>query len=197
LVLLDVAERYADGLAAADEYKAAKQAVSRMAKRDILVYGADGPPNYGQILLGFLRLKDLPAWEGVAPHEYNYLSDEARRNRENMRRGGMRVITEEQAVEVQRQHDAFMECHTTLLRDIFGNPFRPVTLDPRWLQWNDSTVPRMARAIYDARRFADMPILADALMDAGCHNEDILTHCRQPGDHVRGCWVLDVLLDKK
>lgn len=83
------------------------------------------------------------------------------------------------------------------VRDIFGNPFRlPPTLSPAWLQWNDGTVGRIAQAIYDEGRFEDLPILADALEDAGCDNADILAHCRQPGEHVRGCWVVDVLLGK-
>jgi hypothetical protein len=84
-----------------------------------------------------------------------------------------------------------------LLHDIAGPlPFRAVAIDPSWLSWNDGTVRRLAQAIYDERRFADMPILADALLDAGCDDEEVLAHCRRPAEHVRGCWVLDLLLDK-
>jgi hypothetical protein len=81
-----------------------------------------------------------------------------------------------------------------LCRDIFGNPFRPITVDPSWLT---SPVARMAQAMYDERAFERMPILADALEDVGCTDEAMLTHCRQPGVHVRGCWVVDLLLAKK
>jgi hypothetical protein len=81
-----------------------------------------------------------------------------------------------------------------LLRDIFGNPFRPVTLDPRWLT---SSVLDLARVIYDERAFERMPVLADALMDAGCDNDHILVHCRGDSPHVRGCWVVDLLLGKE
>jgi hypothetical protein len=84
----------------------------------------------------------------------------------------------------------------TLLRDLFGTPFRAAALDPAWLAWNDGTVAKLAAAIYDARRFADLPILADALEDAGCTDAAILAHCREPGEHVRGCWVVDLLLGK-
>jgi hypothetical protein len=85
-----------------------------------------------------------------------------------------------------------------LLRDVFGPlPFRPVAIDPAWLWWIGGTVPAIARRIYDDRRWEDMPILADALMDAGCDNSDILDHCRKPGEHVRGCWVVDLLLGKE
>ena len=82
----------------------------------------------------------------------------------------------------------------TLLRDIFGNPFRPVALDPAWLT---SDVLLLARSIYADRAFDRMSILADALQDAGCDNPDILDHCRGPGPHARGCWVVDLLLGKE
>jgi hypothetical protein len=82
---------------------------------------------------------------------------------------------------------------TMLLRDIFGNPFRPVSLNPAWLM---STVKALATQMYESRDFGAMPILADALQDAGCDNDDVLTHCRESGPHVRGCWVVDLLLGK-
>jgi hypothetical protein len=81
-----------------------------------------------------------------------------------------------------------------LVRDIFGNPFRPVAFDPRWLT---SDVVGLARATYDDRAFEPMPILADALMDAGCEDELIIGHCRGEGPHVRGCWVVDLVLGKE
>ncbi len=82
-----------------------------------------------------------------------------------------------------------------VLRDIFGNPFRPATVDPAWLT---SDVVALAEGIYADRAFDRMPILADALQDAGCENEDILSHCRDASaTHVRGCWVIDLLLGKK
>ena len=87
------------------------------------------------------------------------------------------------------------EC--ALLRDIVGNPFRPVTLDPAWLRWNDGCVPKIAQSIYEERRFGELPILADALEDAGCDNADILAHCRGPEPHVRGCWAVDAILGKE
>jgi hypothetical protein len=84
-----------------------------------------------------------------------------------------------------------------LLRDIIGNPFRPVAVDPSWLAWNGGTVVQRAQAIYDERAFDRLPILADALEDADCHDVAILAHCRGPGPHTRGCWVVDHLLGKK
>jgi hypothetical protein len=58
-------------------------------------------------------------------------------------------------------------------------------------------VVKMARTIYEERRFEDLPILADALEEAGCENEIILWHCRELGEHARGCWVLDAILGRK
>lgn len=89
---------------------------------------------------------------------------------------------------------AAMTHQCDLIRDIFGDPFRRSHLDPAWLAWNNGTIPQLARAIYDEGRFADLPILADALEDAGCTDTIMLTHCRQPAEHVRGCWVVDLLL---
>jgi hypothetical protein len=82
---------------------------------------------------------------------------------------------------------------TRLLRCIFGNPFRPVSLDPAWLKPN---VVALAQAIYDNRAFDRMPILGDALEGAGCENQDILPHCRAQTEHVRGCWVVDAILGR-
>ena len=86
------------------------------------------------------------------------------------------------------------EKQASLLRDILGNPFRPVTLDPRWLT---SNVIDLAQAIYQERAFEKMPILADALMDAGCDSDEMLKHCRCDSLHVRGCWVVDLLIGKQ
>jgi hypothetical protein len=81
---------------------------------------------------------------------------------------------------------------TKVVRDLFGPlPFRPVACDPSWLT---STVTALARQMYESRNFTPMPILADALQDAGCDHPDILAHCRGDGPHARGCWVVDLVL---
>jgi hypothetical protein len=82
-----------------------------------------------------------------------------------------------------------------LLHDIFGPlPFREVAVEPAWLT---ADVLALARGIYDEKAFDRMPILADALQDAGCADDEVLSHCRQPNwEHVRGCWVLDLLLGR-
>jgi hypothetical protein len=85
-----------------------------------------------------------------------------------------------------------MLCH--FVRDIFGNPFRPATFNPAW---RTDTAVALARQMYDSRDFGAMPILADALQDAGCGDEQVLAHCRGAGPHVRGCWVVDLVLGKQ
>jgi hypothetical protein len=81
-----------------------------------------------------------------------------------------------------------------LVRCVLGNPFRHVSVDPSSLT---TTVITLAEAIYGDRAFDRMPILADALEDAGCTNQGILAHCRQEGEHVRGCWVIDLLTGRQ
>lgn len=81
-----------------------------------------------------------------------------------------------------------------LLRDIVHFPFQTPVIESGW---RASPVMSLAQRIYDERAFDEMPILADALKAAGCRNEEILGHCRVPGLHVRGCWAIDLLLEKE
>lgn len=90
-----------------------------------------------------------------------------------------------------------------LLRDIFGNPFRPVVIEPAWLAWNDGTIPKLAQVIYEERELpsghfdrGQLAILADALEEAGCGDAGLLGHLRGEGPHVRGCHVFDALLQR-
>jgi hypothetical protein len=81
-----------------------------------------------------------------------------------------------------------------LFHCLFGNPFRAVKFRTGWRK------PRalaLSRTAYEERRFEDLPLLADALKEAGCTDEAILAHCRGPGPHVRGCWVVDLVLGKE
>jgi hypothetical protein len=103
------------------------------------------------------------------------------------------VSSDEVEAEVYREHAAMCKA----LRDLVGNPFRPVALDPGWLSWQDSTVVKVAQSIYEEHAFDRLPILADALEEAGCNEQRILAHCREEVDHVRGCWVVDLVLAKE
>jgi hypothetical protein len=83
---------------------------------------------------------------------------------------------------------------TVIVRCVFGNPFRPVTFDPRW---RTADVLGLAKGIYEDPAFDRMPMLADALMDAVCDSNAIIAHCRGDGPHVRGCWVVDLILGRE
>ena len=97
-----------------------------------------------------------------------------------------------------RWHDEFQAAYfaairpkADLIRCVFQNPHCPLAFP---LKWRTSAVVDLARTMYESRDFAAMPILADALEEAGCEDADILTHCRGDGPHVRGCWVVDGIL---
>jgi hypothetical protein len=83
-----------------------------------------------------------------------------------------------------------------LIREVIGNPFRPAIIDPRWRTWGGGIVVQLAEGIYEDRAFATLPVFGDALEEAGCTDDAILQHCRQTDEHVRGCWVVDLLLDR-
>jgi hypothetical protein len=106
--------------------------------------------------------------------------------------------------EMHTRHDSLAETawqqerlvQSRLLRDIVGDPLQPVEIRADWLTWNDGTVANLARTVAGNASRERMLVLADALEDAGCTSTDILKHCRQPDEHVHGCWVLDALLGR-
>jgi hypothetical protein len=170
---IEVAERFADGRATAEELAKATYGPMQVLTTDIQC------------------IRATSAISGVTHPEAHWAAYEAI--------AGACEFTHEtegkvaaDAVELRWTPDA-----VRLFRDVFGNPFRPVTPGPSWLSWNDGTMPKMAQAIYDERAFDRLPILADALEDAGCTDAAILDHCRGGGEHVRGCWVVDLLLGKE
>ena len=124
----------------------------------------------------------------------------ARAAREAIRQHAVRIAayetiyTENEAEIVARASEAESRRQVELLNELFGNPFRLVKIEPHWLAWGDGVVVRMAREIEAEQRFAELPYLADALMDAGCDADALLRHLRQPEGHIRGCWALDALL---
>src|SRR5262249_10192683 len=83
------------------------------------------------------------------------------------------------------------------LRDIFGNPFRTVLVQPDWLLWKEGALVKVARAIYNRGCYEHLPLLGDLLQRAGCDDPEVLAHCRSPESHVRGCWVIDLLLENR
>jgi hypothetical protein len=185
---VEVSERFADGAADEHERHAAERAVTKMLNnhfggRDEIaaVRAADmavAPPLPIPQLLYFVRGAAEDAADAVRYEAF----------RQAMAAGGRKIAPNVGAGERAAQ--------AALLGDIIGKPFRPVAVDAAWPLWNGWTVAKLARAIYDERAFDRLPILADALEDAGCHETGILAHCRGTGEHVRGCWAVDLLLGK-
>jgi len=142
---------------------------------------ADGaatePEREGTAEVTFIESADDP---GSTPHVFHALGPDA-------------YFAATMASEYAGQIEGGSDLQPAMLRDIFGDPFGPVPADPRWLT---SAAVTLARSMYDSRDFAPMPVLADALEEAGCDNPDVLAHCRGPGPHVRGCWVVDLILGK-
>jgi hypothetical protein len=170
---VEVAERFADGLADEHQMRKAKQVMS---------YGSDWRDyeGTGDSLFQALQACELTGSVQLAEDFLPELSQ----------RVGLAVPPSRFESEMGYQAD--------LLRELFGNPFRPTTPpSPGVLAWHHGTVVKVAQAIYDEREFDRLPILADALLDAGCEDESILSHCRGPGPHVRGCWVIDLILGKQ
>jgi hypothetical protein len=103
---------------------------------------------------------------------------------------GSAGVAARQVREIARlvDHEDLNQPQCDLLRDLFGDPSRPLPYDPGW---SSPRVAELARSIYEARDFDAMPMLGDALEDAGCDGPEVLDHCRRPGNHARGCWVVD------
>ncbi|MGE3804075.1 MAG: hypothetical protein AB7K24_05305 [Gemmataceae bacterium] len=100
-----------------------------------------------------------------------------------------------------RAREQERQCH--LLRDVVGNPFRRVAIEQPWLDWREQTVVKLAQVAYEERAHPSgeldpgrLTIVADALEEAGCTRDDLLGHLRGPGPHLRGCWAVDLLLEK-
>jgi hypothetical protein len=174
---IEVAERYADGQATPDELRSACATLEAF-------NDAFQNPAMWHGVVGFAFIASDPRASAT---------DAAYVAAENIGRQAARAVdpdsdeVDEHALAIERA----AQC--ALARELLGNPFRVIVFEP---SWRTSTVVALARQMYEARDFSAMPILADALQDAGCDNEDILDHCRAEQTHVRGCWVVDVVLGK-
>jgi hypothetical protein len=170
LAAVEVAERFADGRASNKELAAAKRASGAALERS----GSSGVVGATYCALGtaWSCTRNPPT---AATYPLWVFTDEADRKRQVL-----------------------------ILRDLFGNPYRPVSIRPTWLACGDGTVVKMAQSIYDDRELpagtldpARLAVLADALEEAGCTEKPVLSHLRAAGPHVRGCWVLDLILGKE
>jgi hypothetical protein len=187
---VEAAELFADGRFDARQMKAARMANLKPGE-DVGCARTVG-------MIGIARIGSGPyaayaAWWAAAPKP----EKAARLSAENAALAGKCAALSENKAWSPEERDDVWEKELTgeavLLREVFGNPFRPAVPQQRWLT---PTVVKIAQQVDNERYFEDLPVLADALEDAGCDNADILSHCRGPGPHVRGCWVLDLILGK-
>jgi hypothetical protein len=197
---VEVGENFADGLASAEELDAASGASGNGGAVEAATWTATKAQSSAAAMYAIAfdhryPAPDMP--EPTAAHHRAAAYKAARGAAEGSAialakaaMGSVSFVQLRRAFRPERREQA------VLLRDIFGNPFRPVSLDPSWLNWNGGMVPKIAKAIYGERRSEDLHVLADALMNAGCGNEEILTHCRGHVSHARGCWVIDQVLGK-
>lgn len=190
---IEVGERFADGEATADEL--AKASEEAFCRRDDLA-GDDRKETAA--IAAALSVID-PADRDSALPPMTTVATVQGTSGDLVRVAELSVVVEVRPAEREqaqqgRGHDE-RAAQSVLLRDVFGPLlFRRLTLDNTWLTTN---VTSLAQAIYDDRAFYRLPILADALEDAGCTSAEILGHCRKPGPHVRGCWVVDQILRKE
>jgi hypothetical protein len=167
---VEVAERFADGLATSEELAAVQRDALRAAHE---LVRAEANAAHTTAAEQFWSVASEVVWALV------------------------RSRVEDVSTQISEREAATGTAHgelATLLRDLVGNPFNPVAVATAW---RTPCVTAIAKAIYEEQRFEDLPILADALEDAGCTESSVLEHLRGNGPHVRGCWVLDLLLDKK
>ncbi len=177
--LIDVASRVADALVDEPDRKAARRAALEATSRLASV------PRLGQSVQLLLR-RDSE----LRPHAILTLLRGAAYHDAQTRQPRSPLSTES----ILTAETLEREAQCAVVREIFGNPFRPVAFDP---EWRTDTAVSLARGMYESRDFSAMPILADALQDAGCENTEILTHCRDETlTHVRGCWAVDLVLGK-
>ncbi len=180
-VAAGVLELYADGLISTAKYREAwsdADIESRMCAQD--------PPDATTYAVESVLISDPPTTTSVEYALSTATFAFGCAAAENVAEQDYDSVVESGRLRAANEHCCFIRC-------VFGNPFRSVAVQSSWLT---STVLELARQMYESRDFSPMPILADALQDAGCDSDDILNHCRGAGPHVRGCWVVDLILGK-
>jgi hypothetical protein len=168
------AEAFADGRTTLARMEAAGRAAGAAAA----VRNAD---------LLYADTSDRPAWRAARA-----LLAEVDAAQQTTQRRAQDAVWRLSALAVKGVSAARRAAGCEVVRDVVGNPFRPVAFDP---SWRSSAVLDLARHIDTGRAFVLMPVLADALADAGCDDEVLLGHARGGGGHWKGCWLLDGLLD--
>jgi hypothetical protein len=177
---VETSERYADGQVTAAALENARSAAARLAERAFRRHVRARP--------WALTVRAKFARQAAAQVASPDIADVLEAVDPGLTSGRTRASYEQNLRQVRMRQCGF-------LRDLFGPlPFRAVAVDPAC---RTPAVVALAKAVYDDRRWEEMPVLGDALEESGCRDDAVLTHCRSPGTHARGCFVLDLLLDKE
>ncbi len=207
---LELAERAADGLATEEELSgariltnAASDAAAEAVSEADGLYGVDASPENDRafaIAETFRTAADTVCHLLEGAERTKYVAFGAACAVGCEAETPLDVLRDEDQRRMQSVHEAALKAEgmaqSNLLRDIINNPFHPHAIHTAWRAWNGGLLVSMASRMYESHDFADMPMLADGLEEAGCTDRDILSHCRSGGEHIRGCWVVDLLLGK-
>jgi hypothetical protein len=177
--VVEVAEKYADGLATQEELEAARE-MARQAETSPVITGSTPLGPAVHYTPGSVASSAAAIGTRFSPRPTAIF----------MAIFAEKIAGDRAAYAAERKEQA------AIFRDLIGNPFRPSAIAPASLDWNGGTVGKIALAIYHNREFDHLGIVADALEEAGCTDANILAHCRGPGSHVRSCWALDLVLVK-
>lgn len=167
----EAGERFADGTLSSNEFRRLREQFHLYTRLGAL---SDAQRFAGEVVSGLFA--DSPA---EAAYAITFAPD------------AVAELDEERLPAATPRREREIAAQASLVRDLFGNPFRPVTFDPAW---QTEAAVGLARGIYESGDFGPMQVLADALEDAGCADAEMLAHCRGDGPHVRGCWVVDLVL---
>jgi len=196
-----LAERFADGLLTDEERAVAHAEAEAVARESGLAMHDRALWACANVLHKYPGIAINASYNAVHVVQWDALV------RAGFYRAGQPVYSPEFDALNRRAYDEEQGEQCDIVRELFGNPFRPLPprrdkrkwheRKQRWREANDGAVRKLAEVIYADSRFADCPILADALEDAGCADAELLGHLRSPGPHVRGCWALDLILGKE
>jgi ankyrin repeat protein len=175
--VVDFAEAYADREVNLTRRRALLKAVAPVEADDFPAYSA----------LELATARELPAAQAAAGAEWVIVERVGRDPEPDPKMEQERL----------RDWEEEKRWQAGILRDIFGNPFQPTEINVSWRKWQRGRIAKLAQKIYDRRQFDELPSLADALEQAGCTDAGMLGHCREAGEHVRGCWVVDLILGKE
>jgi hypothetical protein len=179
---IELAERLAEGTATAEEVEEMRQ--------------------QAEISVGNAPMYERAAYQAAAATLVEVASEAARGACEFVRQQAVNEAAESapmpqmEAAIIAEESARENRALGRLILEVYGNPFRPVRIESAWLHSLDDAVRKLAEWIDEGQRWEELPYLADALLDAGCTEDDLLRHLRDPGPHLRGCWALDAILGR-